>query len=232
MKVPFINEVADLCEALDANVEDVARGIGLDDRIGPRFLQAGPGYGGSCFPKDILALVTAGREHGSPTRLVETTLSVNEDRKRKMVRKVVAATGGSVHGKSVAVLGLTFKANTDDVRYSPAIAITQALQELGAVIRAYDPQGMEAAAGVLSNVSFCSDAYDAATGAHAIVLATGWNEFRSLDFDRLAAVMANRVVVDLRNLYAPDKIGAHGFSYTSVGRPGVIVANKLALAAE
>ena len=232
MKVTFINEVADLCEALGANVEDVARGIGLDDRIGSKFLHAGPGYGGSCFPKDILALVTTGREHGSPTRLVETTLSVNEDRKRKMARKIAAACGGSVRGKSVAVLGLTFKANTDDVRHSPSIAITQELQDLGAVVRAYDPQGMEAAANALSNVSFCTDAYDAAKGTHAIVLATGWDEFRLLDFNRLATVVAAPVMVDLRNLYSPDEVRAHGFSYTSVGRPNSVVDSKLAQAAE
>lgn len=232
MKVAFINEAADLCEALDADVEDVARGMGLDDRIGAKFLQAGPGYGGSCFPKDILALVKTGRENGNPMRLVETTLSANEDRRRKMVRKIAAACGGTVRGKTIAVLGLTFKANTDDVRESPSLAIIRELQDLGAVVRAYDPQGMEGAASVLENVSFGTDAYDAAKGAQAVVIATGWDEFRALDFARLATVVAARVMVDLRNLYAPNEVGAQGFSYTSVGRPGVMVDSKLAQAAE
>lgn len=232
MKVTFINEIADLCEALDADVQDVARGIGLDGRIGSKFLQAGPGYGGSCFPKDILALIRTGSDNGSPMRLVETTLSINEDRKPKIARKIAAACGGSVRGKPVAVLGLTFKANTDDIRNSPSIAIIQSLQDLGAIVRAYDPQGMEAAAGLLSGVSFCEDAYDAAKGAHAIVLVTEWEEFRSLDFARLEAVMAARVMVDLRNTYSPNEVAAHGFSYTSVGRPAVMVDGKLAEAAE
>jgi len=219
LKITFINEVADLCEQVGADVQEVARGIGLDNRIGRKFLHAGPGYGGSCFPKDTVALTRTGQNHGAPLRLVETVVAVNEQRRTSMARKVVAACGGSVRGKRIAVLGLTFKPNTDDMREAPALAIIRALQDGGALIRAYDPEGMENARALLDNVDYAGDAYDCAEGADAMVLVTEWDSFRALDLRRLKATMAGDVVVDLRNVYRPEDMTRHGFAYTSVGRP-------------
>ena len=217
-KITFINEIADLCEAVGADVQDVSRGIGLDNRIGSKFLHAGPGYGGSCFPKDTLALVKTAQDFGSPMRIVETVALVNDTRKRAMAKKVIAAAGGEVRGKTIAVLGLTFKPNTDDMRDSPAIAIIQALQDAGAVIRAYDPEGVEQAKLVLTDVHYARDAYDAAEGAEVAVLVTEWDAFRALDLVRLKRVMAAPAIVDLRNVYRPDEVRAKGFTYDSVGR--------------
>ena len=219
LKITFINEVADLCEAAGANVQEVARGIGLDNRIGSKFLHAGPGYGGSCFPKDTLALAKIGQDFDSPMRLVETTVSINDQRKRAMARKVVAACGGDVRGKRIGVLGLTFKPNTDDMREAPSIAIIQALLDKGAEIVAYDPHGMEAARELMADIGFGSSAYDVAIDADALVLVTEWNEFRSLDLERLKQAMKAPVLVDLRNVYRHDEVTRHGFRYFSVGRP-------------
>ena len=218
MKITFINEIADLCEATGADVQEVARGIGLDNRIGSKFLHAGPGYGGSCFPKGTLALVKTGQDHDSPLRLVETTVSINDQRKRAMSRKVVAACGGEVRGKTIAVLGLTFKPNTDDMREAPSLDIIQGLQDRGAHIVAYDPQGIGAARSLVDNVAFASSPYEAAQGAAAVVLVTEWNEFRSLDLDRLKGAMTGPVFVDLRNVYTPREMQRAGFTYTSIGR--------------
>ncbi len=217
-KITFINEIADLCEAVGADVQDVSRGIGLDNRIGSKFLHAGPGYGGSCFPKDTLALVKTAQDFGAPVRIVETVAAVNDNRKRAMARKVVAACGGEVRGKTIAILGLTFKPNTDDMRDSPAIAIIQALQDQGAVIRAYDPEGVEQARLVLTEVTYASDPYDCVTGAEVAVLVTEWDAFRALDLDRMKSVMAQASIVDLRNVYRPEEVRRRGFAYDSVGR--------------
>ena len=219
MKITFINEMADLCEKVGANVQEVARGIGLDGRIGAKFLHAGPGYGGSCFPKDTLALVKTAQDHDSPVRLIETTVAVNDNRKRAMGRKVIAAAGGEVRGKKIAVLGLTFKPNTDDMRDSPAIAILQALTDGGAIVTGYDPEGMEIAKHVIDGIAYADSPYEAAENADALVIVTEWNEFRALNLDRLKSSMKNPVLVDLRNIYHPDEVTKHGFSYTSVGRP-------------
>lgn len=219
MKITFINEVADLCETAGANVQEVARGIGLDNRIGSKFLHAGPGYGGSCFPKDTLALVKIGQDYDSPMRLVETTVAINDQRKRAMSRKVVSACGGDVRGKKIGVLGLTFKPNTDDMREAPSIAIIQGLLDKGAIVTAYDPQGMEAAKQVISGISYAESAYDVAVDAEALVLVTEWNEFRSLDLARLKDIMKAPVLVDLRNVYPQEEVERHGFSYSSIGRP-------------
>jgi UDPglucose 6-dehydrogenase len=219
MKVTFINEMADLCERLGADVQDVARGIGMDGRIGSKFLHAGPGYGGSCFPKDTLALVKTAQDAASPVRLIETTVAINDQRKRAMARKVVAACGGSVRGKTIGILGLTFKPNTDDMRDSPSIDIIQALKDAGASIRAYDPIGMEQARRHMDGVAFVGNAYEVAEGASAVVIVTEWNAFRSMDLARLKACMESPVLVDLRNIYRGDEVRAHGFSYASVGRP-------------
>lgn len=219
MKVTFINEMADLCERTGANVQDVARGIGLDNRIGSKFLNAGPGYGGSCFPKDTLALAKTGQDYDTPLRLVEATVEVNDRRKRAMGRKVIAAAGGNVRGKTIGILGLTFKPNTDDMRDAPSIAIIQALQDAGAIIRAYDPEGMEMSKLVLQNVYYATDAYDVANGAEVLVLVTEWNAFRSLDLVRVKAQMKTPVFVDLRNVYRQKEVEAAGFRYFSVGRP-------------
>ncbi len=217
-KITFINEMADLCEKVGANVQDVARGIGLDNRIGPKFLNAGPGYGGSCFPKDTLALIKTAQDHDAPTRIVETVAAVNDTRKRAMGRKVIQAMGGDARGRTVAVLGLTFKPNTDDMRDSPAIAIIQTLQDAGARIRAYDPQGMEQARAVLAGVDYADDPYAALEGADAMVLVTEWDAFRALDLARVKRLLARPVVVDLRNVYRPDEMARHGLSYSGVGR--------------
>ncbi|MFC0218454.1 UDPglucose 6-dehydrogenase [Pseudochelatococcus lubricantis] len=218
-KITFINEIADLCEKVGANVQEVARGIGLDNRIGSKFLHAGPGYGGSCFPKDTLALVKIAQDADSPVRIVETVAAVNEVRKRAMGRKVIAACGGSVSGKTVAVLGLTFKPNTDDMREAPSIAIIRALQDAGASIRAYDPEGIEQAKTVLDDVAYADNVYTAIEGADALVIITEWDAFRALDLDRVRALLKTPVVVDLRNIYPPQDLLVRGFTYVSVGRP-------------
>lgn len=233
MKITFINEMADLCDAAGADVQQVARGMGLDNRIGAKFLHAGPGFGGSCFPKDTRALVKIGEDFESPMRLVETTIAINEQRKRAMARRVIAACGGDVRGKTVGVLGLTFKPNTDDMREAPSIDIIQGLLDRGAQVAAYDPQGMTAAGEVLSGVTFGDSAYDVAEGADALVLVTEWNEFRSLDLERLKSAMKTPVLVDLRNVYRHDEVVRHGFAYTSIGRPaGGAGGDGLADAAE
>ena len=219
MKITFINEMADLCEKVGANVQEVSRGIGLDGRIGAKFLHAGPGYGGSCFPKDTLALAKTAQDFDSPVRLIETTISINDNRKRAMGRKVIAAMGGDIRGKSIAVLGLTFKPNTDDMRDSPAISVIQTLQDAGASINGYDPEGMENARLVMDDITYADDAYAAARGADALVIITEWNQFRALDFARLKSIMKSPVLVDLRNIYRHDEVTKHGFAYTSIGRP-------------
>jgi UDPglucose 6-dehydrogenase len=220
MKVTFANEMADLCEKVGADVHDVARGIGLDGRIGRKFLHAGPGYGGSCFPKDTLALMRIAQDVGAPTRLVESTVAVNDARKAGMAARIAAACGGSVRGKTIAVLGLTFKPETDDMREAPSIPIVWRLSEDGATVRAYDPAGMEQARPLLPpDTIYCRDALDAAAGADALVLVTEWNEFRALAPRRLADVMRGRVVVDLRNVYDPPAMRSAGFAYQCVGRP-------------
>ena len=220
-KITFINEVADLCEQVGADVQEVAKGIGLDGRIGSKFLHAGPGYGGSCFPKDTLALVRTARESSTPMRIVEAVVDVNEARKTRMAEKVIAACGGSVAGKTIAVLGLTFKPNTDDMRDSPSLVIVPLLQASGARVRAYDPVGMDAARTMIDGLDVGDSAYEVADGADALVLITEWNQFRALDLKRLKAVMARPVFVDLRNVYRPDEMAAEGFHYVSVGRPDV-----------
>ncbi|ENN87189.1 UDP-glucose dehydrogenase [Rhizobium freirei PRF 81] len=219
MKITFINEMSDLCEKVGANVQEVSRGIGLDGRIGSKFLHAGPGYGGSCFPKDTLALAKTAQDFDSPVRLIETTISINDNRKRAMGRKVIAAMGGDIRGKTIAVLGLTFKPNTDDMRDSPAISVIQALQDAGATVTGYDPEGMDNARLLIDNIAYADDAYAAARGADALVIVTEWNQFRALDFARLKSVMNAPVLVDLRNIYRHDEVTKHGFAYTSVGRP-------------
>ncbi|QZP07097.1 UDP-glucose/GDP-mannose dehydrogenase family protein [Caenibius sp. WL] len=217
-KISFINEVADLCEKVGADVQDVARGIGLDNRIGSKFLHAGPGYGGSCFPKDTLALLKTGEDYESPLRIVEAVVTVNNNRKRSMGRKIIQAMGGSVHGKTVAILGLTFKPNTDDMRDSPAISIIQALQDNGAAIRAYDPEGMEQAAAELTDVTFCDGAYAAMENADAAVIVTEWDAFRALDFNRMKDLLNAPILIDLRNIYVRDDVERQGFAYVAVGR--------------
>jgi UDPglucose 6-dehydrogenase len=232
MKITFINEIADLCEKTGANVQDVARGIGLDNRIGSKFLHAGPGYGGSCFPKDTVALVKTGQDFDSPLRLIETTVAVNEQRKRAMGRRVIAALDGDVRGRTIGVLGLTFKPNTDDMRDAPSLSIIQVLQDAGARIRAYDPHGIEMARSMLDGVEFAESAYGVAEGADALVLVTEWNEFRSLDLERLRALMRNPVLVDLRNVYRRPAVEAAGFSYHSIGRPAHLEESSVLDAAQ
>ncbi|WHQ71966.1 UDP-glucose dehydrogenase family protein [Methylorubrum extorquens] len=216
-KITFINEIADLCEQVGANVQEVARGIGLDNRIGGKFLHAGPGYGGSCFPKDTLALVKTAQDYGTPVRIVETVVAVNDQRKRAMARKVIAACGGSVRGKRVALLGLTFKPNTDDMRDAPSLSIIAGLQDAGAQIVAYDPEGMEQARPLLQGVAYAEDAYACAEGADALVIVTEWNAFRALDLARLKGLMRAPILVDLRNIYAPAETERHGFAYSGIG---------------
>jgi UDPglucose 6-dehydrogenase len=217
-KITFINEIADLAEKVGADVQEVARGIGLDNRIGSKFLHAGPGFGGSCFPKDTVALLKTGQDHDAPLRIVEAVVAVNDARKRAMARKVAAALGGELRGKTVAVLGLTFKPNTDDMRDSPSIPLVTALQDMGAKVRAFDPVGMEQAKPLMPKVVFCKDAYACAEGASALVIVTEWEQFRALDFARLKKVMERPVLVDLRNIYRPEEVARHGFVYESVGR--------------
>jgi len=218
-KITFINEIADLCERLGANVQDVAKGIGMDGRIGAKFLHPGPGYGGSCFPKDTLALVRTGQEYGSPLHIVETVVETNKQRKTRMAEKVIASCGGSVDGKTIAVLGLTFKPNTDDMRDSASLTIVPALQAAGADIRAYDPEGMDEAKKLLNDITWCDDAYETMEAADAIVIITEWNEFRALDLGRAKTLMRTPVMIDLRNIYTPAEMADAGFAYTSVGRP-------------
>jgi UDPglucose 6-dehydrogenase len=219
IKITFINEVADLCEAVGADVRDVSRGIGLDNRIGAKFLNAGPGYGGSCFPKDTLALLKTAEDYASPIRVVDVVVQVNESRKRAMGRKVLKAMGGGdPRGKTVAILGLTFKPNTDDMREAPSLSIIRALQDAGCNIRAHDPEGEEQARELLNDIHFARDAYDAAEGADAIALVTEWDDYRRMDLKRLASVMATPVFVDLRNVYSRDEVEAAGFAYEAVGR--------------
>jgi UDPglucose 6-dehydrogenase len=218
-KITFINEMADLCERVGADVQEVAKGIGLDGRIGRKFLHAGPGFGGSCFPKDCRALVRTAHEAQSPLSIVETVVRVNEARKLSMADKIIDACGGVVAGKTVAVLGLTFKPNTDDMRDSPSLAILPRLAAAGARIRAYDPEGMPEAKKQLPDLVYCADAYEAIDGADALVLLTEWNAFRALDLDRVRNLLAAPLVIDLRNIYQPDEMLAAGLTYVSVGRP-------------
>ncbi len=217
-KITFINEFADLCEKVGANVQDVARGIGLDGRIGNKFLHAGPGYGGSCFPKDTLALVQTAKDAGAPIRIVETVVDINEKRKTQIAGKVVAACGGSVADKTIAVLGLTFKPDTDDMRDSPSLVIVPELQKAGAKIQAFDPQGMKEAAHLFDDVVFCEGPYETMQGADVLVIVTEWNAFRALDFTRVKSLLKTPTLVDLRNIYNLDDMKREGFSYFSVGR--------------
>ncbi len=217
MKITFINEMADLCEAVGGNVQEVARGIGLDNRIGSKFLHAGPGYGGSCFPKDTKALARTAQEAGTPLKLIETTIAVNEARKKAMAQRVIKACGGDVSGKTIAILGLTFKPNTDDMRDAPSLDIIPALQAAGAVIRAHDPEGMDHAKTMLDNVQFCTDPYDCAQQAEALVIVTEWDAYRALDFKRLKSTVATPRIIDLRNIYRRSDIIRTGFDYYGIG---------------
>jgi len=217
-KITFINEIADLCEKVGGDVQDVARGIGLDNRIGSKFLHAGPGYGGSCFPKDTLALLKTSEDYDSPLRIVEAVAMVNESRKRAMGRKVIDALGEAPRGKRVALLGLTFKPNTDDMRDAPSIAIAQALLDAGVEVVAYDPEGMEAAKAIIPEVTMAGSAYEALDSADAVAIVTEWDAFRALDLGRMKQVLKAPVVVDLRNIYEPDDMRARGFAYSSIGR--------------
>ena len=217
-KITFINEIADLCEKVGGDVQDVARGIGLDNRIGSKFLHAGPGYGGSCFPKDTLALLKTSEDYDSPLRVVEAVAKVNDSRKRAMGRKVIDALGENPRGKRVAMLGLTFKPNTDDMRDAPSIAIAQALTDAGVEVVAYDPEGMELAAPIMPEVKMAGSAFEALEGADAVAIVTEWDAFRALDLERMKQAMNAPVVVDLRNIYQPDEMRARGFTYSSVGR--------------
>jgi len=233
LKITFINEIADLCENVGASVQDVARGIGLDNRIGPKFLHAGPGYGGSCFPKDTAALVRTAQDWNAPLRLIETTIAINDQRKRGMVRKVVAACNGDVRGKTVAILGLTFKPNTDDMREAPSLSIIQALLDLGANVRAFDPEGMEQARSVMdAGIAYADGPYECAEAAHALVIVTEWNQFRALDLGRIAQAMADPVLIDLRNVYRRDEVTRHGMRYFNIGEGAASEAYVLAEAAE
>ena len=226
-KITFINEIADLCEKVGADVQEVARGIGLDKRIGSKFLNAGPGFGGSCFPKDTRALIKTAQDYDAPLRIVEAVNAVNDNRKRALARKVSKAFGGNLRGKSVAVLGLTFKPNTDDMREAPSIALITALQDMGANIRAYDPEGMEQAKGVLVDVAYFNDPYACAADVDALVIATEWEQFRALDLPRLKEIMACPVIVDLRNVYRPAEMTKLGFIYESIGRGGAKTDNRM-----
>jgi UDPglucose 6-dehydrogenase len=218
-KITFINEIADLCEKVGADVHDVARGMGLDGRIGRKFLHPGPGYGGSCFPKDTLALAKIAQDAGAPLRLVEATAAVNAARKKAMAGRVIQACGGSVKGLTVAVLGLTFKPNTDDMREAPSLELVPALQAAGAAVRVFDPEGMNEARKLLGGVAWCESAYDAMTGADCLVVLTEWNQFRALDVGRMRQLLRRKLVVDLRNVYSPADMAAAGFDYHCIGRP-------------
>ncbi len=218
-KITFINEISDLCEKVGADVQDVAKGIGLDGRIGGKFLHSGPGYGGSCFPKDTLALVNTAQDVGSPLRIVECVVDINDKRKRQMADRVIAACAGSLEGKTVAVLGVTFKPNTDDMRDSPSLDIVPAMQKAGARINAFDPEGMAEAKEMLNDVNWCEDAYSTMEGADVLVIITEWNAFRGLDFDRVKSLLKTPTLVDLRNIYNPDEIAEAGMDYHCLGRP-------------
>lgn len=219
VKITFINEMADLCEAVGANVQEVSRGIGLDGRIGRKFLNAGPGYGGSCFPKDTLALTKTANDHNSPVRIVDTVVEVNAARKKAMADKVIAAMGGDVSGKSIGVLGLAFKPNTDDMRDAPSLDILPALIEAGATVKAYDPEAMEEAAHMMEGVDYAKNPYEALEDADAMVIITEWDQFRALDLERVKETLKGNVVVDLRNIYSPEDMQKRGFAYSSIGRP-------------
>lgn len=220
-KITFINEIADLCEEVDADVHDVAKGIGLDGRIGRKFLHPGPGYGGSCFPKDTRALVSTARDAGSPLRIIEAVVELNEQRKQKMSERIIAAMGGDATGKTIAVLGLTFKPNTDDMRESPSLDIVPALIDAGAKVRAFDPEGMGEAKEMLQGVDWCNDEYETMPEADVLVIITEWNQFRALDLDRVKTLMTSPVMVDLRNIYEPKEMSNAGFHYHSIGRASV-----------
>ena len=219
VKITFINEMADLCEAVGANVQEVSRGIGLDGRIGKKFLNAGPGYGGSCFPKDTLALTKTANDYNSPVRIVDTVVEVNASRKKAMAGKIIKAMGGDVSGKTIGVLGLAFKQNTDDMRDAPSLDIIPALVEAGAKIKAYDPEAMEEAKHLLNGIDYAENAYSAVDSADAMVILTEWDQFRALDLERIKASLNGDVVVDLRNIYSPEDMSKRGFTYTSIGRP-------------
>jgi UDPglucose 6-dehydrogenase len=219
VKITFINEMADLCEAVGANVQEVSRGIGLDGRIGGKFLNAGPGYGGSCFPKDTLALTKTANDYGSPVRIVDTVVEVNAARKKAMAQKIIKSMGGDVAGKTIGVLGLAFKQNTDDMRDAPSLDIIPALIDAGATVKAFDPEAMEEAAHLLSGINYCDNAYQAIDGADAMVILTEWDQFRALDLERIKGSLKGNVVVDLRNIYSPEDMAKRGFAYTSIGRP-------------
>lgn len=218
-KISFINEMANLCETVNANVDDLAKGMGLDSRIGPRFLQAGPGFGGSCFPKDTLALARIAQEHGSPSRIIETVIEVNQAQKARMVKKIREAMGGVLAGKTLAVLGLTFKPETDDMRDAPAITVLSALIEKGVKIRAYDPAGMEEAKKFLSELEYCQDAYQTCCGADALCLFTEWDQFKNMDLSKIKGLLSQAIFIDLRNVYSLSQMQNSGFNYVSVGRP-------------
>jgi UDPglucose 6-dehydrogenase len=218
-KITFINEIADLCEKVGADVQQVARGIGLDNRIGGKFLHAGPGFGGSCFPKDTVALIKTGQDYAAPLRIVETVAAVNDTRKRAMARKIANALGNAVRGRTIALLGLTFKPNTDDMREAPSIPLITALYDMGAKVRAYDPAGMANAKELLPDVAYCDDPYACAEGADALVIVTEWEQFRALDLERLRRAMTRPVIIDLRNVYRPEEMVKHGFIYEGIGRP-------------
>ena len=218
-KITFINEIADLAERVGADVQEVARGIGLDNRIGSKFLHAGPGFGGSCFPKDTRALMKTAQDHDVPLRIIEAVLFVNDHRKRAMARKVASALGGKIRNKTIGVLGLTFKPNTDDMREAPSISLISALIDMGAIVKAYDPGGMQQAKSELPDITYCWDPYSVARGADALVIVTEWEEFRALDLKQLKKDMAQPVIVDLRNIYRPQEMYEHGFTYDSIGRP-------------
>lgn len=220
-KITFINEIADLCEQVGADVQHVAKGIGLDGRIGSKFLHAGPGYGGSCFPKDTLALTRAGQKYGAPQRIVETVVSVNEDRKARMADKIIEAAGGDVRGKRIGVLGVAFKPNTDDMRDAPSLTIVPVLQQAGASVVAYDPEAMDAAKSMMDGVAWADNPYDVAKDSDILAIVTEWNEFRALDLDRIAKEMKGDILADLRNIYKPEDVRGKGFKYVSVGRPEV-----------
>jgi len=219
VKITFINEMADLCEAVGANVQEVSRGIGLDGRIGKKFLNAGPGYGGSCFPKDTLALTKTANDHDSPVRIVDTVVEVNANRKKAMAGKVIKAMGGDVAGKTIGVLGLAFKQNTDDMRDAPSLDIVPALIKAGATIKAFDPEAMEEAKKLMDGLNYAENAYEAVEGADAMIILTEWDQFRALDLERIKASLKSDVVVDLRNIYTPEDMAKRGFDYTSIGRP-------------
>ena len=217
-KITFINEIADLCEKVGADVQTVAKGMGLDGRIGRKFLHAGPGYGGSCFPKDTLALARTAQDKGAPMRLVEATIDINDRRKKDMAKRIIAACGGNVKGKTIAILGVTFKPNTDDMRDSVSLDVIPALQEAGAAVAAYDPEAVKEASKLLKNVLWCKNPYEAMQGADAVAILTEWNDFRALDLDIMKTMLKSPIIIDLRNIYKPEEVRAAGFTYSSIGR--------------